>query len=221
MRLRLLFAMAVLAVVVSGIAPLHRQDWLLENLLVGVLLPLVAHDARRNRLSGVAYGLLFAMLLLHEVGAHYTYSLVPYDTWLRALGLPDTAELFGWQRNHYDRLVHAAFGLLLPLPLAERLGAALPGRIGLRCALALAVVLAASCAYEILEWAAALVFGGELGAAYVGMQGDVWDAQKDMVLAAVGAIVACSLIAVTRPAGLRQRQAGARGRRHTASADGP
>jgi putative membrane protein len=215
-RNRLLFAAALLAIAVSGIAPLQREDWLLENGLVALCLPLVAVDARRHRLSGLAYGLLLAMLLLHEVGAHYTYSLVPYDAWLRALGLPDTAGLFGGQRNHYDRLVHAAFGVLLPLPLVERLGAVLPGRRRLRASLALALVLAASGAYEILEWAAALVFGGELGAAYVGMQGDVWDAQKDMALAALGAIAACSVIAMRdRGRGIVEGQS-----RETASAGG-
>jgi putative membrane protein len=101
--------------------------------------------------------------------------------------------MLGFERNHYDRLVHLAYGLLLTAPIREILPST--DRIGTawRLFLPVAVVLSLSAAYEILEWAAAATLGGEIGIAYVGAQGDVWDAEKDMALATAGALLTSAL----------------------------
>jgi len=184
---RILFVLLVALTIAMGINPHHRADWLLENglLFVGVGVLVATH--RSFPLSKVSYTLLFAFLCLHSVGAHYTYSLVPYREWFAALGLTSgVAE----GRNHYDRLVHLCYGLLLAYPVREVFVRVADAKGFWGYYLPLDVVMATSMLYEIIEWGAAEFFGGDLGVAYLGTQGDPFDAQKDMALAALGGIVA-------------------------------
>lgn len=172
-----------------AIAPLDRQDWLLENVLVIIALPLLVISHRSMRLSNVAYTLLFLFLSLHEVGAHYTYSQVPYERWAQALlgTAPDDPEL---GRNQFDRCVHFLYGLLVTPAAIELLDARAAQRGCWRWLVPLLFMVSHSTVYEIIEWAAAATFGGDLGQAYLGTQGDVWDSQKDSALAALGALIA-------------------------------
>jgi len=171
--------------VALGIAPKFREDWLLENLLVFAAVPTLAWGARRLRFSNGAYLALFVFFCLHELGAHYTYSLVPYQEWLPALA---------GGRNHYDRLVHFCYGLLVTPALFEVFQAYAPGRAAWRWLLPATSMFGHSVIYELVEWGAAEIFGGDLGVAYLGTQGDAWDAQKDMALAALGTVT--SLVAI-------------------------
>ena len=173
-----------------AIKPLYRQDWLLENVVVFIALPLFVATARNLRFSNLAYTLLFVFLCGHEIGAHYTYSMVPYDDAFRALTGRSLNELLGFQRNHYDRLVHFLYGLLL-LPLAAELfEAKAPARGVWVFLMPVLFIESHSAIFELIEWWAATVFGGDLGQAYLGTQGDVWDAQYDMALALLGAALA-------------------------------
>jgi putative membrane protein len=162
-----------------AIAPWYRQDWLLENLLVFVSVPLLMRYGPSLRLSDASYVCLFIFFSLHIVGAHYTYAEVPFAD-------------FGAGRNHYDRLVHFLYGLLMARPSMELLDArARP--IGLwRWLLPVLFLMSHGALYESIEWIAAEIFGGDLGAAYLGTQGDIWDAQKDTALAALGAMLGVS-----------------------------
>jgi putative membrane protein len=173
-----------------AIAPHDRHDWLLENVLVAVFVAALAATWRRFPLSRVSYTLIFVFLCLHTVGAHYTYSLVPYDAWWERLtGRPLNA-LLGWERNNFDRVVHFGYGLLLAYPIREVFlrVASVKGFWGYF--LPLDVTMSTSALYELIEWGAAAVFGGGLGAAFLGTQGDPWDAHKDMALASAGALLA-------------------------------
>lgn len=167
-----------------------RKDWMLENLLAVVAVAYLCFTARRFPLSRVSYTLLFLFLCLHEVGAHYTYAEVPYDRCFDAVFGRTFNSLVGWDRNNFDRIVHFCYGLLLAYPIRE---------VFLRIAqvkgfwgyfLPLDVTMSTSMLYELVEWIVAEVFGGELGMAYLGTQGDVWDAHKDMGLASLGALTA-------------------------------
>jgi putative membrane protein len=178
---------------VCAIKPWHWNDWALENALVVGFVAAIAAFRKRLCFSRVSYTLIFIFLSLHEVGSHYTYAEVPYDDWMRALTGRGLNELFGWQRNHFDRLVHFSYGLLLAYPIRE---------IFLRVAnvrgfwgyfLPLDLTMSTSMLYELIEWGAATAFGGELGQAYLGTQGDPWDAHKDMGLATLGALIAMIL----------------------------
>lgn len=148
---------------------------------------------RRWPLSTPALACIVAFFALHTLGGRYAYSSVPYDDWARALTGTSLSETFGWTRNHYDRLVHFAFGALSVIPVAEI--ARRWGGLGRRGA-ALAVlgwVLGLSALYEIFEWLLTIVAAGETADRYNGQQGDIWDAQKDMAFAALGAILVLAI----------------------------
>jgi putative membrane protein len=176
--------------VALAIAPVDRGTWLMENALVVGFVAGLALTYRRFRFSRISYTLIFLFLALHEVGSHYTYSLVPYDAaWQRLTGSSLDAAL-GFERNQFDRAVHFAYGLLLAYPIRE---------VFLRIAdvrgfwgyfLPLDLTMSTSMVYELIEWGAAEVFAGDLGQSYLGTQGDVWDAHKDMALASLGALLA-------------------------------
>jgi putative membrane protein len=199
--LALLVAFAAIFAALA-VAPWYRQDWLLENVIVFVAVPLFALTCRRLRFSNLAYTCLFVFLVLHEIGAHYTYSEVPWRDWLASFGY-EAGSPPG--RNHYDRLVHFCYGLLI-LPIAWELYAARAAAQGLwRWLLPLLFVLSHSVIYELIEWLAAALFGGDLGMAYLGTQGDAWDAQKDMALAATGAAVGTIVMVALGPHSRRFR----------------
>ncbi|AMX03248.1 DUF2238 domain-containing protein [Microbulbifer thermotolerans] len=166
--------------------PLHPDDWLLENYLVFIFVPIILISARAFRLSKVSYTLITLFMCLHVIGSHYTYAEVPFGETLRAWS--------GAERNMYDRLVHFCFGLLLAYPVRE----VLIRLAGLRGFWAyffpVDVTFALSSIYEIIEWLAADTVSPELGLAFLGSQGDIWDAQKDMLLAGMGAIIAMLIV---------------------------
>jgi putative membrane protein len=173
-----------------AISPVSRSTWLLENLLVVVLVGFLALTYRRFRFSRISYTLMFVFLSLHEIGAHYTYSLVPYDAaWQRLFGF-SLNEALGFERNHFDRAIHFAYGLLFAYPIREIFLRVADVRGFWGVFLPLDLTMSTSMIYELVEWGAAVVFGGELGQSYLGTQGDIWDAHKDMALASLGALVA-------------------------------
>jgi putative membrane protein len=179
-----------------GIAPWHRADWLLENVLVVLAIGVLVATWRRCPLSRISYTLIFLFLCLHEVGSHYTYAEVPYDAWWQALTGRSLNSLLGWERNHFDRLVHFLYGFLLAYPLRELFLRIADVRGFWGYFLPLDFTMSTSMLYELIEWAAAEGFGGELGQAYLGTQGDVWDAHKDMALASLGAMLAMTITAL-------------------------
>ena len=191
--LLLLFALWFAAL---GVSVDDRETWLLENLLVFAAVPILVGTWRRFRFSNGVYVGLFVLFCLHEIGAHYTYSRVPYDALLRAVAGTDLTALFGFERNHYDRLVHLLYGLLVTPAMWEVFQRYAPPRGAWRWLLPAATMFGHSTLYELMEFGAAAVFGGDVGTAYLGTQGDVWDAQKDMTLACLGTLLALARIAV-------------------------
>jgi putative membrane protein len=177
-------------IALSGFGAHYPHDWLLENALVVVFLIAMALTSRRFPLSRVSYTLIFIFLCLHETGAHWTYAEVPYNDWTRALFGTSLNEMLGFERNHFDRLVHFSYGLLLAYPIREIFLRVADVRGVWGYVLPLDVAMSTSMIYELIEWGAAIGFGGELGVAYLGTQGDVWDAHKDMALASLGALIA-------------------------------
>jgi putative membrane protein len=200
---------AFLAVcLVLAIEPADRLHWAAENLFV-VALAVALYLARRHvTFSKGSCTAIFVFLCLHEVGAHYLYADVPYEAWLEALTGTTLAEQFGMQRNHYDRLVHFAFGLLITAPIRELLVQTSPVRGRWSYLLPVGLAMAAAMAYEVAEWlAVALVAPEGLGASYLGMQGDMWDAQKDMALGAAGAMLAMTIAVNLKPSPQRAKTA--------------
>lgn len=176
-----LLAIFFLAWVWAAIDPVYRSDWWLENILIFLGVPLVIGLGFYFRLSNLSYTLITIFLVLHVIGSHYTYAEVPFGDTLQ--------RWFHSDRNLYDRLVHFSFGLLLAYPVREVFVRLTRARGVWSYYLPIELTLAFSAIYELLEWAAARGVAPEAGLAFLGAQGDVWDAQKDMALAGLGSVV--------------------------------
>jgi len=172
--------------VVLAIHPVDRSDWFLENLLVFATASVLIPTYRKFQLSNLSYVLILLFLALHAIGAHYTYAKVPIGFWLR--------DFLHLQRNHFDRVIHFGFGFLLVYPMRELLRRAAGARKTWAAWLAVAAIAALSSFFEILEGIIAQIVRPDLGIAYLGTQGDIWDAQKDMTAAFAGAILATLLL---------------------------
>lgn len=166
----------------AAINPVYPDDWLLENYLVFIFVPLIILAGFYFRLSNLSYTLITIFMILHVIGSHYTYAEVPFGYVLQSW--------FGANRNMFDRLVHFGFGFLLGYPIREVFMRLAKAKGFWAYYLPFDLTLAFSAAYELIEWAAAASVDPSAGLAFLGSQGDVWDAQKDMLMAGIGAVVA-------------------------------
>ena len=193
---RCLIGLLLVLLLVAQIDQPYPEIALLQHVPTMLLLVASPWLLRRWPLSTPALACIVAFMALHTLGGRYAYSNVPYDDCARALTGTTLSDTFGWTRNHYDRLVHFAFGALSVVPVVEisrRWGGLGPRGAALAV---LAWVLAISCLYEIFEWLLTMIAAGETADRYNGQQGDIWDAQKDMALATLGAIL---VLAIRRP----------------------
>jgi putative membrane protein len=162
------------------------NNWLLENTLVFIFLGFLILTYNTYQFSDLSYLLICVYLSLHVYGSKYTYADNPLGYWLQ--------EVFGSARNPYDRIVHFSFGFLLAYPMREVCLNWLKFPVWVAWALPIEITLSISGLYELIEWGVADIFFPAQGDAYLGTQGDVWDAQKDMFLATSGAILATSIV---------------------------
>lgn len=192
LRKNLAFLYLVIFVLFWGymaIAPLYRKMWFIENIILLVFLFILIPSYKYFKFSNLSYTLIFLFCVLQTIGAHYTYALVPFDFVTR---------LFGFERNHYDRLVHFCFGFFLSLPIWEffvRTSRIHPWGFW---AFFVPILFAfgSGAAYESIEMGFALFSDPQASDAFLGSQGDVWDAQKDMALAGFGSVLAMVLVFV-------------------------
>jgi len=175
--------------IVAAIRPLDRQAWILENILLVVFVGAFSLTHRRLHLSDASYFCVAVFVILHIVGAHYTYAQMPLGLWAK--------DHFGLMRNHYDRFAHGAFGFLLAFPIRELLLRFSGSTRKWSFWLALAIILAVSGFFEIIESIVAELVAPGKGVDWLGGQGDEWDAQNDMLAAAIGAILMMALVALT------------------------
>lgn len=175
-------------VALLGVEPRDRTTWWLESSLLFVTVALAIATYWKFRFSDRAYVQATVFLALHAVGSHYTYSATP----LGAI----VSHTLGAERNHYDRFVHFMFGVLMLGPNRELFLGRTTLSIARQVVLAIALIVAWGSLYEILEWLTAIVVDPGSGAAFLGTQGDEWDAQKDLLCAASGAMVGGAVEAV-------------------------
>lgn len=180
----------VFAVALSAYRPEKVFDWFLENALVFAFVAVLAITYRKFPFSQLSYLLIFAYLGFHEWGAHFKYSDVPLGEWMKPL--------LHTHRNMYDRVVHFSFGLLLSYPMEEVFVRAMRVTNAWRYYLPVEMTLALSAIYEMMEAGMAMILSPERGEEFVGMQGDMWDSQKDMFVAGLGSIIAVVVIVLVR-----------------------
>jgi len=162
------------------------NNWFLENALVFIFLGFLIFTYKKYQFSDLSYLLICVYLCLHVYGAKYTYAENPLGYWLK--------DTFHLERNHYDRIVHFSFGFLLAYPMREMFLSWLRFPVWVAWVLPIEITLSVSGFYELIEWAVADVFFKAQGDAYLGTQGDIWDAQKDMFLATLGAALATTIV---------------------------
>jgi putative membrane protein len=186
------YALAAVFLIVFAwlaIAPVSRTVWVAEVIPVVIVFTLLVASFPAFRFSNTAYSLMAVWLFWHTVGGHYTFANVPFG-WV--------SDLIGSQRNDFDRIGHFSVGFYA-YPMMEWL---LRKR---HCApvaasfFALFFIMSIAAGYEIIEWWYAAAEGGEAGVEFLGSQGDIWDAQKDMLSDTLGAIAAIALFWVVRP----------------------
>lgn len=169
------------------------SNWLLENLLVFVFIIASVWGYRKYQFSDLSILLIFMYLCLHVYGSKHTYAENPLGFWLQ--------DVFNWERNHYDRIVHFSFGFLLAYPMRELFLKWLKFPPWAAWVLPIEVTLSIGAFYELIEWGVAGIFFPEQGIAYLGTQGDVWDAQKDIALAVLGALLATTIVSTIKKLG--------------------
>lgn len=174
----------------SFIGNTDTANWFLENTLVFLFLGALIFSYKKHQFSDVSYLLICIYLCLHVYGSKYTYAENPFGYWLK--------DEMGWSRNHYDRIVHFSFGFLLAYPMREMFLKWLKFPEWVAWTLPIEITLSISGFYELIEWGVADILFKEQGAAYLGTQGDIWDAQKDVFLAFSGAIIATTIVSIIK-----------------------
>ena len=168
----------------------NKDNWYTENVLTILFLIGLGISHKKFKFSDLSYFMITVYLLLHIYGAEYTYAENPFGYWLKdALAL---------NRNYYDRIVHFSFGFLLTYPMRDYFKNHFEWPNWVCWILPIEITLSFSALYELIEWLVADIFFPEEGVAYLGTQGDIWDAQKDMGIAFVGAVIAMALISSFR-----------------------
>lgn len=177
----------------AGVAPSDRAVWWAEATPLFIVFAALVLTFRQFRFSDTAYVLMSMWLFLHMIGAKYTFANVPFD-W----GNQILAPLLGEGRNHFDRFAHYIIGFYA-FPMAEWLLRKRKATFGTALLFALFFIMSVAAAYEIIEWQYAVIEGGNAGVEFLGSQGDIWDAQKDMLADTLGAITSLVLYVFMRP----------------------
>ncbi len=174
----------------SLIGTTDMANWLLENSLSFIFVAFIIISYKKHQFSDLSYLLICIYLCLHVYGSKYTYAENPFGYWLQ--------DVLHLSRNHYDRIVHFCFGFLLAYPLREMFLKWLKYPRWVAWILPIEITLSISAFYELIEWAVADLFFKAQGDAYLGTQGDIWDAQKDIFLAFCGAIIATTIVSLVK-----------------------
>lgn len=177
---KLVYAIYVVVWIIMAINPKYPQDWLLENVLIFIFFPFILWMDKKHNYTLLSLILLLIFTSLHSLGSHYTYAEMEHFNAI--------THFFGFERNHFDRFVHFLFGLLTFRMLFEMIAS---GTNTVKTALVFTftMIVFISTVYELLEWLAAVILHPELGMAFLGTQGDIWDAHKDTALAMLGALI--------------------------------
>ncbi len=191
-----LLGLYLLLFTVTAVNPYDRATWWTENLPVVIVVAGLVLTWRWFQFSNIAYFLMWLFLCYHTIGGHYTFALVPFDWGNKTLSLLNMEFLLPEGRNNFDRLGHFLVGVFA-YPIAE-----LFYRKRWVTSIATAVLLGIfalgfwGALYEVIEMYFAVLYGGESGAAFLGSQGDEWDAQKDMLMDILGAMTVSILFVI-------------------------
>jgi putative membrane protein len=188
--------LVVLALIISCIHPLYPHEMYLQHSATVLMIGFLTYVYLKNNLSNLSFFLVALLAILHIIGARWIYSYTPYDQWIQSAFGFSLNKLFHLRRNGYDRFVHFMYGFLLAIPLCEIYKNWFKVPVKLTRHVAWLFILATSMLYEVFEWLLSVFLSPDQADAYNGQQGDMWDAQKDMALAMLGAIVMILIIRI-------------------------
>lgn len=185
-----LFVCYLIECIMLAFHPVDRQTWFVENVTVWIIVSvIVILYVKRIRFSNLSYAMMSVLIFLHTIGGHFTFALVPFD-WI--------TNTFHFSRNHFDRIAHFSVGFYA-FPIAEWIFVRhLVARKFLLFTYPVFVIATIAMSYELIEWIYAASADPTAGAAYLGSQGDIWDAQKDMLSDTLGAILSVILFFLIR-----------------------
>lgn len=184
-----------IVMILASIEPMAWSSYLLHQLGTLLFLTIMIMAYRYWHISVRSYVLASVFLIIHIIGARYLYSYVPYEEWTQRVFGISLDELFDWQRNMYDRLVHLSYGLLLFSAMIEISRSIFKiESIRLLIVIALMINMSSSLLYELLEWGIAMGLSPKAAEAYNGQQGDSWDAHSDMALALLGGMISAAIL---------------------------
>jgi len=175
--------------ILLGIDPIDRSVWLVEVIPIVAVFILLIFTYKKFQFTSVSYSLMLLWLVWHTIGGHYTFANVPFDF---------ITNLFNFERNHFDRVGHLVIGFYA-YPMAEFLTRKKYTNVTVASFFGLFFIMSIAASYEIVEWAYAVADGGNTGIEFLGSQGDIWDAQKDMLADTIGAIISLCLFWYIRP----------------------
>jgi putative membrane protein len=181
----LLFSFLIVFWIIMGINPVKPKMFIIESILLIILVLLLVLTYKKFKFKNFTYTILFIFAILQIIGGHYTYSNVPFD-WF--------TNFFNFERNHYDRVIHFLFGLIFSIAYRELYIKTTGDKGFWSYLIPIEMAFATGSIYEIIEWMYAIVAEPANAEAYLGLQGDVWDAHKDMFLAGIGSIISMSSI---------------------------
>ena len=183
----ILFIIIVIAIL-SSLNPIYPNEQFLQHLGTLMIGSVLVIDLLKNKLHLGAFICFSIFIIIHIIGARWIYSYVPYEDWFLYLFNMDLGSYIGNDRNHYDRFVHFAFGILI-FPYLYSLFSEIPVKRILIILIAWTFVQTLSVFYELFEWMLTHTVSENAAKNYNGQQGDIWDAQKDMALAMLGSTI--------------------------------
>jgi len=192
----LLLLVFFLFLIVSCADAPYPKDLILQHIPTVAVVGSLLTTGQWLALSNRSFTLFLAFMMLHVLGARYLYSYVPYDAWTTWMFGTSISDWFSFERNHYDRFVHFCYGLLMTSPIREVMVRRLNVRSSWSYYLAVESIVVTSVLYELGEWVVAMTFAPDWADRYLGQQGDLWDAHKDMALAMAGSILSASAAAL-------------------------
>lgn len=183
-----------IVLLVSCIKPVYPGEMYLQHSVTVLVALLLVYFTVKNSLSDRSFAFIVAFMMFHILGARWIYSYTPYDQWIRSLTGFSIDSYFGFHRNQYDRLVHFLYGFMMLIPVREIYVRWFGCPVKMMNHLAFLFILSTSMMYEVFEWTISVFLSPQDAEAYNGQQGDYWDAQKDMALALLGALVMLALL---------------------------
>ena len=195
-RQRAMFLLFLAFFAASCVQPPYLDFLLMQHVPTVLAALFLAYLSNRYAISRLSFASIILFLTLHTLGARYLYSYTPYDEWFEKLLGINLTETLAFRRNHYDRLVHFSYGLLMAIPIQEFERRHLGLSFALSSVLAIECILATSAGYELIEWLVAEIFTPEWADSFLGQQGDMFDGQKDTALATAGAILSIGVMAL-------------------------